>query len=154
MPGITPAIGAAAMAMITARTEPQYHIMGFSHDLVNIDISKRDRLDALVQKIGRISMGGTDCALPMQWAMKNKVEVDTFRVYTDNETWYGGSHPHQALKEYRQRMGIPAKLVVVGMTATEFSIANPDDPGMLDVVGFDTAAPNIMNDFSRQGFGS
>lgn len=154
MPGITPAIGAAAMAMITARTEPRYHLMGFSHDLVKINISKRGRFDAIVQEIARISMGGTNCALPMQWAMKNRVEVDTFRVYTDNETWHGAVHPHQALKEYRQRMGIPAKLVVVGMTATKFSIANPDDPGMLDVVGFDTAAPNIMNDFSRQGFGS
>jgi 60 kDa SS-A/Ro ribonucleoprotein len=35
------------------------------------------------------------------------------------------------------------------MTATEFSIANPDDAGMLDVVGFDTAAPAVMADFIR-----
>jgi 60 kDa SS-A/Ro ribonucleoprotein len=38
---------------------------------------------------------------------------------------------------------------VVGMTATEFTIADPSDAGMLDVVGFDAAAPAVMADFSR-----
>lgn len=46
-------------------------------------------------------------------------------------------------------MGIDAKLIVVGMTATKFTIANPDDPGMLDIAGFDTAAPGIMSEFAR-----
>ena len=62
----------------------------------------------------------------------------------------GSVHPAKALQRYRQEMGIPAKLVVVGMTATEFSIADPNDAGMLDVVGFDTATPNVMNDFLRK----
>jgi 60 kDa SS-A/Ro ribonucleoprotein len=35
------------------------------------------------------------------------------------------------------------------MTATGFSIADPSDPGMLDVVGFDAAAPQVMADFAR-----
>ena len=30
-----------------------------------------------------------------------------------------------------------------------FTIADPQDPGMLDVVGFDAAAPQVMADFSR-----
>lgn len=38
-------------------------------------------------------------------------------------------------------MGIDAKLIVVSMTATEFTLADPNDAGMLDMVGFDTAAP-------------
>ncbi|MBM6978326.1 MAG: hypothetical protein I3J03_01215, partial [Actinomyces succiniciruminis] len=45
--------------------------------------------------------------------------------------------------------GIPARLVVVGMTSTGFSIADPDDAGMLDVVGFDTAVPSLITEFSR-----
>jgi 60 kDa SS-A/Ro ribonucleoprotein len=32
-------------------------------------------------------------------------------------------------------MGIEAKLVVVGLTATEFTIADPTDSGMLDIAG-------------------
>ena len=47
--------------------------------------------------------------------------------------------------------GIPAKLVVVGLVSNGFSIADPDDAGMLDVVGFDTAAPALIADFLRGG---
>jgi 60 kDa SS-A/Ro ribonucleoprotein len=35
------------------------------------------------------------------------------------------------------------------MTSTGFTIADPTDAGMLDVVGFDSAAPAIMADFAR-----
>ena len=41
-------------------------------------------------------------------------------------------------------MGIPAKLVVVGMVSNGFSIADPHDPGTLDVVGFDAAVPQLI----------
>jgi 60 kDa SS-A/Ro ribonucleoprotein len=75
--------------------------------------------------------------------------VDTFVVYTDSETWAGQVHPAQALREYRERMGIPAKLVVVGMASNGFSIADPEDGGMLDVVGFDASAPQMIGDFAR-----
>ena len=75
--------------------------------------------------------------------------MDTFVIYTDNETWAGRVHPAQALRAYRNARGIPAKLVVVGMTSTGFSIADPDDAGMLDVVGFDTATPPVISDFAR-----
>jgi len=60
-------------------------------------------------------------------------------------------HPVQALQAYRRQSGIPAKLVVVGMTSNGFSIADPDDAGMLDVVGFDTAAPRLIADFCESG---
>ena len=83
----------------------------------------------------------------MVWAIQNKIEVDTFIIYTDNETWAGSIHPVQALQQYREKMGIPAKLIVVGMTATNFSIADPDDFGMLDVVGFATDTPAIISNF-------
>jgi 60 kDa SS-A/Ro ribonucleoprotein len=33
--------------------------------------------------------------------------------------------------------------------ANKFSIADPDDAGMLDVVGFDAAAPAVIADFTR-----
>jgi 60 kDa SS-A/Ro ribonucleoprotein len=41
---------------------------------------------------------------------------------------------------------------VVGMTATQFSIADPKDAGMLDVVGFDGATPNIISSFAKGEF--
>jgi 60 kDa SS-A/Ro ribonucleoprotein len=80
-------------------------------------------------------------------ALKNKIPVDKFVIYTDSETWFGKVHPYKALQQYRDKMGINSKLIVVGMTSTNFTIADPSDIGMLDVVGFDTGAPNIISTF-------
>ncbi len=161
IPGLRPREASAAMAMVTARTEKNYTVTGFTSGgfqssrsrgrgyggISPLQISPSQRLDNIVSYIERQPAGGTDCALPMLYATDSKTTYDAFIVYTDNETWAGGIHPSQALKEYRQKMGINAKLIVVGMTATGFSIADPDDDGMLDVVGFDTAAPNVMSNF-------
>jgi len=149
MTGITPMMAAATMCMVTARSETQYQIMAFSHAFVPFPLSKNDSTRDVLKKTSEVPYGGTDCSLPMVWATERKIEVDAFLVYTDNETHHGRLHPYQALEQYRQKMGRPAKLIVVGMTATGFSIANPEDAGMLDVVGFDTAAPKVMADFIR-----
>jgi 60 kDa SS-A/Ro ribonucleoprotein len=100
--------------------------------------------------VSGLPFGGTDCAQPMVWAKQNMVMVDTFAIYTDNETWAGEIHPHQALRDYRDWSGIDARLVVVGMTATDFTIADPADPGMLDVAGFDAAVPSLLSNFSAR----
>jgi len=136
------------MAMATLRTEPLAMTMGFSQGIVPLKLRADERLSQVLKKVDRLPMGGTDCALPMRWATEHRVEVDTFVVYTDNETWFGKVHPAKALERYRQALGIDAKLVVVGMVANEFSIADPRDGGMLDVVGFDTAAPRLLTEFS------
>lgn len=149
IPGLTPRDASAAMSLVTAATEKQYHIMGFSSRFIPLSISPRQRLDDAIRNISGLPFEGTDCALPMIWAMENNVQVDSFVVYTDNETWAGDIHPFQALQQYRQKTGIPAKLIVVGMTATDFSIADPNDAGMMDVVGFDTATPQIIADMAK-----
>jgi 60 kDa SS-A/Ro ribonucleoprotein len=88
----------------------------------------------------------------MLWALENGVQADVFVIYTDNETYFGKVHPFEALRRYRNKMGIAARLVVVGMIATGFSIADPKDAGMMDVVGFDGSAPNIISSFARGEF--
>lgn len=145
---LTPAQASAAMALVTASTESDYTITAFSGQMVPVAISPRQRLDDVNRMISRITMGRTDCALPMIHALQNRIEVDTFVVYTDNETWFGSIHPHQALKQYQNKMGINARLVVVAMTPTRFSIADPTDAGMLDIAGFDSATPQLISDFS------
>ena len=153
MPFLSCREASAAMALVTAATEPRHLFVAFTAGLFRmtgirlIDISPRMRLDEVVRSTGQLPFGGTDCALPMVEALKQRWPVDVFVVYTDSETWAGPVHPVQALREYRERMGIPAKLVVVGMASNGFSIADPADPGMLDVVGFDAAVPQVIADF-------
>lgn len=112
-------------------------------------ISPRQRLDDVLKVVQGLPWAGTDCSLPMQYALREGLEVDTFVTLTDNETWYGKIHPHQALEQYRRETGIPARLVVVSMTATGSTIADPLDTGTLDIAGFDAAVPNLISDFSR-----
>jgi len=147
---VTVAAAAAAMAMVTMRTEKKWHVLAFDQGIRDLGISVRDSLKDVVRKTDSINGGGTDCSLPMIYAGQRGMEVDTFIVITDNETWAGNIHPAKALQNYRKATGIKSKLIVVGMTATNFTIADPSDGGMLDVVGFDTSAPAIMADFARQ----
>src|ERR1041385_1969435 len=79
--------GSAAMALITAATEPECEIIAFSAPargayggmhgggepgITCVSISSRMRLADVIKRIEAIPMGGTDCALPMLWAARNK----------------------------------------------------------------------------------
>ena len=146
---LTPREASAAMALVTAATEREYHIMGFSSRFMPLNITPRMRLDDVVKRISNLPFEGTDCALPMLWARENEVNVSAFITYTDSETWAGKIHPSQALRQYRNEFVGDAKAVVVGMTSNGFTIADPNDRGMLDVDGFDTTAPAVIADFVR-----
>jgi len=147
---VTPREVTAAMSLVTANVEDGYEIIGFETNIQPLAISPRQRLDDVLRYMLNRPAAGTDCSLPMLWALQQHQVFDAFVIYTDNETWAGRIHPFQALKEYRDKMGIAAKLVVVGTTSTGFSIADPDDAGMMDVCGFDTTVPNVISDFIRQ----
>ena len=156
-------MAAGAMALVTAATEPNYEIVGFSKasdgfggkwgggqsGLTPIAITPRMRLDEVIKKMQAVPMGGTDCALPMLWAAKRRIKVGGFVVYTDNETWAGDIHPQQALRDYRSQFVEDAREVVVGMVTNPFTIADPNDRYALDVVGFDASAPAVISDFIR-----
>jgi 60 kDa SS-A/Ro ribonucleoprotein len=167
VPGLSPRDASAALALVTAATESRYEVIGFfagkggykkrgrqvwsgyTDGLTPLAISSRQRLDDAVKTVSDLPFGGTDCALPMLYAQARGREIDTFVIYTDSETWAGDIHPAQALRDYRHASGIDARLVVVGMVSNGFSIADPADQGMLDVVGFDTATPQLISDFAR-----
>lgn len=140
---------AAAMAMVTVRTEPQTHSMAFSSGFIPLPLTARDSLRDVVRKTRGLPFDSTNCAMPMIYALAHRIEVDAFVIYTDNEVNHGTMHPYQALLQYRERMGLPAKLIVVGMTSNGFTIADPADVGSLDVVGFSGDTPGVMAEFIR-----
>jgi 60 kDa SS-A/Ro ribonucleoprotein len=154
----------AALALVTAATEPECEIIAFSapagggfggmhgggeSGITRVALSPRTRLDDVIKQIRSIPMGGTDCALPMVWARREKLSVSGFITYTDSETWAGDIHPAQALRQYRGEFVSDAKAVVVGMTSNGFTLADPNDRGMMDVVGFDASVPAVISDFVR-----
>lgn len=148
----------AALAMVSAATESDCDIVGFtgSHSrgyitstaLTPLDISPRRRLDDVCRYIDGQPMGMTDCALPFTWALRQNRTYDTVVILTDNESWTGPVHVHQALREYRERINPGARLVVASMTGTRNSVADPKDPLSLDVSGFDSTVPQVISDFA------
>ena len=149
---LSPREASAAMSLVTMNSERNYGVWGFSHSLIPLNISPKQSLAQVCSYINLQRFGSTDISLPFTMALEKKLELDAFIVYTDNETNHSYSlQPSEALKQYRQRMGVNAKLIVVGMTSNGFTVADPTDNGMLDVVGFDTSAPAVMSDFITDG---
>ena len=166
VPGLTPRDASAAMALVTAATEDQYEIVGFYagrdgwkagtgrhwaglHDgLTPLAICAAAAAGRRVEAVTDLPFGGTDCALPMLYAQAQGREVDTFVIYTDSETWAGDIHPAQALQRLPPCVGHrrpPGR----GRHGLERLLDRRSSrPGMLDVVGFDTATPQLIAQFA------
>jgi 60 kDa SS-A/Ro ribonucleoprotein len=146
--GMTSCEAAAVVAMTCARIEKNYDIMGFADSFRDLKITAKDSLNTIVKRTSNLNFGRTDCSLPMQYAMKNGLDVDVFVVLTDNETWVGNEHPFEALKKYRKKFNRDAKLAVLAFEANNFSIADPSDAGMMDIAGLDANVPKILAEFA------
>jgi len=147
MAGLTCSEIVSAMMMVTFRSERHAEAIAFADKIRPFNISRHDSLEKVVEQTRNFTFGGTDCALPMIYALDNGIPVDAFVIYTDGDTWAGKIHPMQALKVYREKSGYDAKLVVVNIKAQRHSIADPLDPRTLDVVGFDSFFPAFLSEF-------
>lgn len=151
IPTLNPVKASMAMALIFVATERDVEVVLFDTMLGVLPLSKRQRLDDVIRAHpghGR----GTNVALPMEFATAKNREVDAFVILSDMQTWAGNQHPAQALKQYRERSGIQARLASVQMVANAWSVADPQDPLSFDVAGFDTATPNLISEFAAGNF--
>jgi len=166
IPFLTPRDVVAAIAKVTSEVERKENLVigAFTYYRTSSDsFSYGDNfLELSVDKIQKISLEGlinalkafpfsrTDCSLPMRFALEYRIPIDAFVIYTDNETYFNENSkrtPSQSLHVYNKKMNLNAKLIVVATTATDFSIADPDDQNMLDICGFDSNCPAIISDF-------
>ena len=138
-----------AMALVTAAVENDPVFIGFDRNGYQMPISKRQRLDDVIKMIRQTGGGGTDCSIPIKYALMKKMKVDVFAIYTDSETWAGDSHPAEALREYRRTVNPEAKMINIALTATDMTVGDPSDKNCLEVVGFDPSAVNVMSEFVK-----
>ena len=94
----------------------------------------------------RSDWGMTDISKGITEATKYNRVYDGFVVLTDNDV-NSGIKPSLALQEYRNKINSSAKLAVVATLASELSIADPDDKGMMDFCGFDSYGPKLLQEF-------
>jgi len=161
IPNLKAHTAAGAMALVIANSEwgtksglqiPQYHIIGVDTSVQELSISPKQRLDDVVRTLESQGGGGTNLALPMEYALQKKLEVDAFVIATDSESWQGRKQPIQALDAYRRQVKKDARIVNVQMTATHVTNNAPDDLLSLECAGFDTAAPELISGFIRGEF--
>jgi 60 kDa SS-A/Ro ribonucleoprotein len=141
----------AAMAMTIMKKEPKYWAYGFCDKLVDLKIHDGMDLATVAQNTLKSNFGSTDCAAAINYAMDKGLDPDVFIIITDNDTWAGKrNHPSQALAQYRKKMNKPdAKMIVLATYPSQFTIADPNDPGQLDIAGFDTTVPQVVAEFSK-----
>lgn len=143
-PNLTAAQASAAMALVTARTEPLYQLFAFDTQVYNWAISAGSRItDAMAIPGG----GGTDVSAPIVGLRKAGFSVDSIVIYTDDETWAGGVHPYVAMEDYRRAVNKDAKLIIVATAANNLSVAAPDDPLSMTICGFDPSVPEVIRAF-------
>lgn len=140
---------AAAMVMVAMKQQP-YMVYGFSNQLIPLEIRDDWTLPQVMQYMGSLPFGSTDCSLPIRFCNQHAIrDVDLFAVYTDNET-NQRNKPSDALNEYRRNINPNAKLATVALMGGAFSIADPNDPGQVDFVGFDPSVPSVMVSLAEQ----
>lgn len=151
-PSVTCREAATAMAMITLATEGEANTHIYAFTTTFKDMRGRINPNSTVQEAIRATneqFGGTDCAVPIRHASQHNIPVDCFIVYTDSETYAPTKHPQVELEEYRKKMSIDAKLIVVGMVSNSLTIADPSDKNTLNLAGFDSALPQLITMFLK-----
>jgi hypothetical protein len=143
----------AAMLHITGQIEPLSTTCVFSSgrgtqgDSVFPLHVKGRSLHDIQNDLARFYNGGTDIAEPFYKALATGTKVDAFVLFTDNETWAGRSHVQVVLNQYRKAMGLDSKVVIVSAAANSFTVGDPKDAKVLNVVGFDASVPSIISEF-------
>ncbi|WP_214411679.1 TROVE domain-containing protein [Sphaerisporangium fuscum] len=144
----TPYEVGCAMAVMLARIEKgNVHVIDVDTSVHASKVTPRTNLREIAS--WRPSGGGTNLSLPFLWAAQERLDVDGFVVFTDNETWAGRAHPSQALTAYRHSYNGDARVVVAAMTAVGNSIGEPADAGVLNMAGLDASLPMVVNGFIR-----
>lgn len=137
-----------AMATMLARIERgNVHVIEVDTGVHASKVTPRTNLREIAS--WRPSGGGTDLSLPFSHAEQERLEVDGFIVFTDNETWAGRRHASQALDSYRRAVNPQARVVVASLTATGHTIGDPQDEGVLNIAGLDASLPMVVNGFIR-----
>lgn len=144
--GLTPFQNAMAFAWMLRSTHPKATFKQFTYhgDISDIKIRRNTSFNEVMSVKAHGS--GTDLSLPIEDALRTGEFYDAIVIHTDNETW-SGKHAYQTMDDYRRRVNPNCKLIVVAYEPNASTIVSPDDKQGMNVVGFDTSVPSIIDDF-------
>ncbi|MDZ4764703.1 MAG: TROVE domain-containing protein [Chloroflexota bacterium] len=147
--GLTPLAAAAAAALCYLRTQPDAHIIGFDTELRELASMAGYTLNALLERLSTWRGGGTDAAIPAQYALDRKLKIDALLMLTDSMSWAGNQHPAVTMDKLRQWSGIPVRWATVQTTATGTQLQDPKDADSMEMAGFSPDIFQVANGFFR-----
>jgi len=145
---VTAAQVAASLALAGIKREEFYDVVGFATSIHRYSITRNSRLNDVIRSWPGIGEG-TDCSVPIRWAQSTRTPFDAIVLVTDGESWAGDRHVSQAIKEYRNSVGIDTKLVIAYTSAQTATLADPSDKSSLDIAGFDASMPALITNFVK-----
>lgn len=147
-----PGEAAGIMALIFAHIESRYMPTVFSDGIQSMKLGNTSTIDDVLKELRDYPAGSTNLGLPVQHALNNKIPIDAFVVITDNEV-NTGYHAASLMKKYRSEMGLPeSKYITIAMQANGITVADPNDPFMLDVEGCSADTHDIVTNYIRGEF--
>lgn len=151
---VPPLLAATLLTMSLVKVERDVTVMAFGIGaIVPVELTKEMSLQQAHDKLKEIPSTTMELSQPLTWATTSVKKVDVFIIITDNHLRGVNSKPCDALKEYRSVVDMPnTKFVTVALATQDFKVAHPDDPGMLDIAGFDGKVPRVIEAFSRGAF--
>lgn len=138
---------ATVLAYVTLRTEKEADLVFFDEKLIKSTIGRKSSLEEVLRY--RANGGGTDCSLPIKYALENELNYDVIIIYTDSETYAGNRHGISLLEEYRRKVNPNVKVIEVALVSNGCSTFPSDDKNVIRAVGFDSSLPQLINKLSE-----
>jgi 60 kDa SS-A/Ro ribonucleoprotein len=138
-------IASLAIAYILHKTSNS-ELYAFSSNFTKFEIENKSFLET-VQMMHNLDFAGTNCSLPISYSLQSNKKVDCFVTITDNETNAYDYHPSHYLQKYRNSINSNVKNIIIGMSMSNFSVADPSDTQSLDIAGMDAGIPLIIDNF-------
>jgi len=138
----------SVMALATIRSSVNYEVFGFDTKIRQLEgFNKRTSFMDVIRKrhVAGGFGGGTNCSLPIENALQNKIYADVIVCYTDNESWVG-KHVPEMLKEYRKTVNKDVKVIFVTLVPNgdNVSLVDPNDKNCFDIAGFSSETVRII----------
>lgn len=147
--GFTSTHAAVALALSILNSEPDGNVdvVTFTTGIRELNpFTKSSSIEDAMRRVDSVPEG-TDCSVPIDWAITYNKNYDAIIEITDTNTWAGPSHVSQALARYRQRCNRNCKLISIVTEASGNELGDPKDPNSISIAGFDASTPQIISSF-------
>ena len=148
---------AALVAAALMRQNRKTEVLPFEHEVVSLQLTRRDSVMTNAQKLARIGGGGTNCSAPLALLNKRKARGDLVIYVSDNESWVDSkaSRGTATMVEWRrfQQRNKKAKLVCIDVQPYR-TVQAAESEEILNIGGFSDRVFEVIDRFARGTLGA